>query len=201
MTTATMTGKRQYRMGVRAQRSEATAQRIRMAALERFLSRSYDEVTLGEIAAAAGVTVPTLIAHFGRKEDLFAAALEDWGGRMVEFREEAPAGDHAGAIRNLIEHYEAAGDRILHLLAEEARFPAVRAITDEGRRFHRTWIERVFGDSLVRRRGAAREQLIVQLVVATDLLSWKLMRLDMGLSRRQVEAAILGTVTVLTGDC
>ena len=188
-------------MGVRARRSEVTAQRIRAAALDRFLSRSYNEVTLGEIAAAAEVTVPTLIAHFGRKEDLFVAALEDWGGHMVEFREEAPAGDHAGAIRNLIEHYEAAGDRILHLLAEEARFPAVRAITDEGRRFHRTWIERVFGDSLVRRRGAAREQLIVQLVVATDLLSWKLMRLDMGLSRRQVEAAILGTVTVLTGDC
>jgi len=193
--------KRRYRMGVRARRSEVTAQRIRAAALDRFLSRSYNEVTLGEIAAAAEVTVPTLIAHFGRKEDLFVAALEDWGGHMVEFREEAPAGDHAGAIRNLIEHYEAAGDRILHLLAEEARFPAVRAITDEGRRFHRTWIERVFGDSLVRRRGAAREQLIVQLVVATDLLSWKLMRLDMGLSRRQVEAAILGTVTVLTGDC
>jgi AcrR family transcriptional regulator len=193
--------KRQYRMGVRAQRSEATAQRIRAAALDRFLSCSYDEVTLGEIAAAAEVTVPTLIAHFGRKEDLFAAALEDWGGHMIELREEAPAGDHAGAIRNLIEHYDAAGDRILHLLAEEDRFPAVRAITDEGRRFHRRWVERVFGDSLGVLRGAARERLVVQLVVATDLLGWRLMRLDMGLSRRQTEAAILGTVTALTGDC
>jgi|SRR6188472_547137 len=199
MTTATMTGKRQYRMGVRAQRSEATAQRIRMAALERFLSRSYDEVTLGEIAAAAGVTVPTLIAHFGRKEDLFAAALEDWGGRMIEFREEAPAGDHAGAIRNLIEHYDAAGDRILHLLAEEDRFPSVRAITDEGRKFHRNWVERVFEPSLCALRGARREQLVVQLIAASDLSLYKVVRIDMGLSRGKTEAVIVGMVDALIG--
>lgn len=186
-------------MGVRAQRSEATAQRIRAAALERFLSRSYDEVTLAEIAAAAEVTVPTLIAHFGRKEDLFAAALEDWGGRMIEFREEAPAGDHAGAIRNLIEHYDAAGDRILHLLAEEDRFPNVRAITDEGRKFHREWVERVFEPSLSALDGACRERLVVQLAACTDLSLYKVVRIDMGLSRGKTEAAIVGMVDALTG--
>ncbi|HXS33392.1 MAG TPA: TetR/AcrR family transcriptional regulator [Solirubrobacterales bacterium] len=170
-----------------------------MAALERFLSRSYDEVTLGEIAAAAGVTVPTLIAHFGRKEDLFAAALEDWGGRMIEFREEAPAGDHAGAIRNLIEHYDAAGDRILHLLAEEDRFPSVRAITDEGRKFHRNWVERVFEPSLCALRGARREQLVVQLIAASDLSLYKVVRIDMGLSRGKTEAVIVGMVDALIG--
>src|SRR5882724_3925414 len=190
----TTTGKRQYRMGVRAQRSEETAERIRNVALERFLSRSYDEVTLGEVAAAAGVTVPTLIAHFGRKEDLFTTVLEDWGGRMIEFRDEAPAGDHAGAIRNLLEHYDASGDRILHLLAEEDRFPAVRAMTDEGRKFHREWVERVFEPSLSGLRGAGRERLVVQLIVPTDLIAWKLMRLDMKLSRSQTEAAIAGMV-------
>jgi len=199
MMTATATGKRQYRMGVRAQRSEATARRIREVALERFLSRAYDDVTLDEIAAAANVTVPTLIAHFGRKEGLFVAAVEDWGGRMVEFREEAPAGDHAGAIRNLLEHYDASGDRLLHLLAEEDRFPTVRAMTDEGRKFHREWVERVFEPSLRGLRGAGRERLVVQLIVATDLLSWKLMRLDMKLSRRQTEAAMAGMIAALAG--
>ena len=74
MTETAATEKRQYRMNVRARRSEATAKRIRGVALERFLSRPYEEVTLAEVAKAAGVTVPTLIAHFGRKEELFAAA-------------------------------------------------------------------------------------------------------------------------------
>jgi AcrR family transcriptional regulator len=199
MTETTATGKRQYRMDVRARRSEETAQRIREVALERFLSRSYDEVTLAEVAEAAGVTVPTLIAHFGRKEDLFAAVLEDWGSHMVESRDEAPVGNHAGAIRNLLDHYDSEGNRILHLLAEEDRFPAVRAMTDEGRKFHREWVERIFEPSLRSLQDARREQLVVQLIVATDLLTWKLMRLDMKLSRRRTEAAIVQMVDSLTG--
>ncbi len=187
-------------MDVRARRSKETAQRIREVALEHFLSQSYDEVTLAEVAEAARVTVPTLIAHFGRKEDLFAAVLEDWGGRMVELRDEAPVGDHTGAIHNLLEHYDTEGNRILHLLAEEDRFPAVRAMTDEGRKFHREWVERIFEPSLKSLRGAPREQLVIQLIVATDLLSWKLMRLDMKLSRRRAEGAIVQMVDALTGD-
>jgi AcrR family transcriptional regulator len=194
------TGKRQYRMNARARRSEATAERIREVALEQFLSRSYDDVTLAEIAAEAKVTVPTLISHFGRKEDLFVAALTDWGGRMIELREEAPVGDHAGAIRNLLDHYEAAGDRLLHLLAEEDRFPAVRAATDAGRRFHRQWVEQIFEPDLRPLQGANRERLVVQLAVITDLVPCRrLMRRDMGLSRAQTEAAILGMVDALTG--
>lgn len=199
MTEAAATRKRQYRMDARAQRSEATARRIREAALEQFLSRAFDDVTLGEVAAAAEVTVPTVIAHFGRKEDLFAAALGDWGGRMIEFRQEAPAGDHAGAIRNLIEHYDAAGDGILHLLAEEDRFASVRAITDEGRRFHREWVERVFEPALSSLDRARREQLVVQLAACTDLCLYKVVRIDMGLSRGKTEAAIVGMVDALTG--
>jgi AcrR family transcriptional regulator len=196
---ATATGKRPYRMNVRARRQEETAERIREMALERFLTRPYDDVTLTEIAEAAGVTVTTLLAHFGRKEDLFAAAIEDWGTRMVESRDEATTGDHADVVRTLLDQYEADGDFILHLLAEEDRFPTVRAMTDGGRKYHREWVERVFEPSLRPLRGARREQLVVQLLVATDLLAWKVMRLDLKLSRRKTEAAIVKTVDALTG--
>jgi len=199
MAKAVVTGKRQYRMNVRARRSEETAERIRGVALKRFLSRPYDDVTLAEVAETAGVTVPTLIAHFGRKEDLFVAACEEWGYRMIELRDEAPVGDHVGAMGNLLEHYETEGEFILHLLAEEDRFPAVRVMTDRGRRHHREWVERVFEPSLRPLRGARREQLVVQLIVATDLLAWKLMRRDMKLSRSGTEAAIAQMVDALTG--
>lgn len=198
MTKATVTKKRQYRMDARARRSEATAERIRAAALERFLSRPYDDVTLAEIAVGAAVTVPTLIAHFGRKEDLFVAACEAWGYGMIEVRDGAPVGDHVGAIRNLFDQYEAAGDLILHLLAEEDRFPAVRAITDGGRKYHRLWVERVFEASLSPLRGADREGLLVPLIAAADVYTWKQLRRDMKLPRRQAEAAILRMVDALT---
>jgi AcrR family transcriptional regulator len=187
-------------MGARARRSEETAERIQGVALEKFLSGPYEDVTLAEIAAGAGVTVPTLIAHFGRKEDLFVASCEVWGYRMIESRDEAPVGDNAGAIRNLFDHYEEAGGFILHLLAEEDRFPAVREITDGGRKYHRLWVERVFEPSLGPLRGAAREQLLVPLIAAADVYTWKQLRRDMKLPRRQAEAAILRIVDALTAD-
>ena len=74
----------------------------------------------------------------------------------------------------------------------------MRAITDIGRKYHRQWVERVFEPNLESLRGARREQLVVQLVVATDVLSWKLMRLDMKLSRSQTEASIVATIDALT---
>lgn len=194
------TEKRRYRMTVRARRAEATADRVKRAALELFREQPYDEVTLARIAEKAGVTVPTVIAHFGRKEDLFAAMCEAEMARIVEQRSEAPVGDHTGAVRNLLDHYEADGTQILHSLAEEDRVPAIRAATDMGRRYHREWVERVFEPSLGSLRGARREQLVVQLVVATDLLTWKLMRLDMKLSRRKTEAAIVQMLDALTGS-
>src|SRR5258708_35832178 len=117
MMEATTEGRRRYRMDVRARRSEATAERIRGAALELFQTRFFGEVTLAGIAGAAGVTVPTLLAHFGRKEDLFVAACEPWGNRVMQLRDEAPVGDHAGAVRNLLESYDADGERVLHRLA------------------------------------------------------------------------------------
>ena len=199
MTTAAK-GKRQYRMGVRAQRSEATAVRILSAALERFLTQPYDAVTMAGVAEAAAVTVPTLMAHFGRKDELFVAAGQHRFEQITGSRDEAPAGDHEKAVRNLLDSYESDGDGVLHLLAEENRFPAVRAMTDKGRAYHHSWVERVFAPSLEPLEGAAREMLVVQLIVATDLFAWKLMRRDMKLSRRQAEAAILKMVNALTGD-
>lgn len=199
MTEAETKSKRPYRMSVRAERSEATAARIRDEALKQFLTRSYDEVTLAGVAEAAAVTVPTLVAHFGRKEELFVAACRDRFDQITGSRDEAPAGELTAAVRNLIDSYEADGDGVLHLLAEEDRFPAVRKMTDAGRRYHREWVERVFATSLDALDGAARELLLVQLIVATDLVAWKLMRREMKLSREKTETAISQALLSLTG--
>ena len=132
--------------------------RIRSAALELFLRQSYDPVTLAGVAAATGVTVPTLMAHFGRKDELFVAACQERFEQITGSRDEAPAGDPAAAIRNLLDSYEADGDGVLHLLAEEDRFPAVRAMTDKGRAYHRSWVERVFAPSLEPLRSAEADR-------------------------------------------
>lgn len=51
-------------------RAELTRQRIAACALELFLKRGFDDVTVNEIAAAAGVSHMTVFRHFSTKEDL-----------------------------------------------------------------------------------------------------------------------------------
>ncbi|WP_158550727.1 TetR/AcrR family transcriptional regulator [Geodermatophilus sp. TF02-6] len=60
----------------RARRRAQTRRRIYRAALQLFEERGYEKVTTGEIAAAAGVSVPTFYDHFPGKEHLVMALPE-----------------------------------------------------------------------------------------------------------------------------
>ena len=64
---------RTYRMDTRRAAAEATRERILSTAVDAFLTRWYDEVTLQDVARAAGVSGQTVINHFGGKEPLSAA--------------------------------------------------------------------------------------------------------------------------------
>ena len=68
-----------------------------------------------------------------------------------------------------------------------------------GRRWHRRWVERTFAPMLDGMPRAARERRLVALVVATDLLVWKLLRREMGLGRRAAEQIVTDMVTESTG--
>src|SRR4029079_4754424 len=63
-------------------------------------------------------------------------------------------------------------------------------LLDLGRRGHRTWVRWAFSPQLGRRRGAKRTQLEDLLVVATDVYTWKLLRIDRRLSERATRAAM-----------
>jgi AcrR family transcriptional regulator len=65
------TGKRPYRMGVRAEQVAATREHMLATAMQLFSTRLYDEVSLDDVAAGAGTTVQTVIRHFGSKDSLF----------------------------------------------------------------------------------------------------------------------------------
>jgi AcrR family transcriptional regulator len=190
---------RQYRMGARAEATAATGERIIAAATELFLTRQYEEVALGDVARLAGVTVQTLIRRFGSKEGLVAAAAEVGSGKVREQRNEAPIGDVAGAVRNLFEHYEQWGDRVLLMLSQEGRVEPLRRITDAGRALHREWVERTFSPWL-RDRGKRSQQRLAQLVAVTDVYVWKLFRRDQGLSREAAERALRDLVDLITGE-
>lgn len=54
-----------------------TRARIADVASELFLKRGFDDVTIAEVAAAAGVSKVTVFSHFVRKEDLLLDRLPD----------------------------------------------------------------------------------------------------------------------------
>jgi AcrR family transcriptional regulator len=183
--------RRPYRMVARAESAAATGERILDAALELFWELPGERVSLDEVARRAGVTVQTVIRRFGGREGLFATAAAREAERVRRQRDEAPAGDAAGAVRVLVDHYEAMGDRVLRLLAEEERVPALREIADQGRAYHRDWCARVFAAALEGREGVELRRRLAQLVAVCDVYVWKLLRRDAGLSRRQTELALV----------
>jgi AcrR family transcriptional regulator len=189
--------RRGYRMVARAEATAATSERIIDSTERLFFESASDRFSLEDVAAGAGTTVQTVLRHFESKDRLlravFARALE----RVREQRMAAPVGDLAGAVRNVVEHYEDRGDVVIRWLAEEDRNPFLHEVTDRGREFHREWVARTFAPQLERVPGALRGRRLAQLVAVTDVYVWKLLRRDMQLGRRQTEAAIVELIEAL----
>ena len=192
--------KRPYRMGARAEAAAETGRRILEAVIELHMERFFDQVSLEDIAERAGVTVQTVIRRFGNKERLIEAATEEVTRRVERQRDQAPVGDVRGAVENLVDHYEEWGDSVLRLLAQEERVPAFRSVTDAGRALHYEWVERTFAPILVDRTGKARRRLLAELIAICDVYFWKLLRRDLGLSRKQTELALREMILALKGE-
>lgn len=182
---------RPYRMVARARGVERTRERIIDAFLAAFWANPGEPTSLDDIAAAAGVSVQTLIRHFGGREGLTAAASAREGARVAAARSTSVAGDPRAAVRQLVDHYEAMGDQVLRMLADEARSPSLAEVAEQGRDFHRRWCATVFADALRGLDRTTRTRRLAQLVAVTDVGTWKVLRRDSRLSRRQTETALL----------
>jgi AcrR family transcriptional regulator len=184
-----MNTKRSYTMTTRAKSAEDTRRRILHAAFELQTRRLTSEIGLDAVAEQAGVSVQTVLRHFGNRAGLFDAAVGYANEKVTEERR-APVGDVPAAIRILVDHYELRGDMALIMLAQETTYDHLRTLSEAGKETHRRWIEDVFAPQLAGLRPAAHEELTDLLVVATDVYTWKLMRRDRGLSRAQTEHRI-----------
>jgi AcrR family transcriptional regulator len=182
--------RRPYRMNVRAERAADTRARILAAAESLFMERWLDEMSLRDVAARAGVALQTVVRHFGTRDALMHAMSQGVQERAEQQRFTAPAGDVAGAVATLVALMEEAGPRVLRALAQEDRIVGLRTAMDHGRATHRRWVETVFGP-LLPTSSAIRSRRLAQLVAITDIYTWKLLRLDQGLSRAGTELALV----------
>ncbi|SDL09478.1 TetR family transcriptional regulator [Streptomyces indicus] len=75
--------------GLRARKKQQTFDTLSETAIALFLERGFDQVPVAEVAAAAGVSKPTLFRYFPAKEDLVLhrfADHEDEAARVVTGR-------------------------------------------------------------------------------------------------------------------
>ena len=186
-------------MQARAQAIEATTRRMLEQAFELFTEKPYEDVSLDELAHRSGVTKRTVLRRFGAKEHLFAAAMDLASSEIRRHRLEAPVGDVAGAVHNVIDGYERWGANHLRLISQEDRIPVVREMVERGRRGHRQWVQRTFAPLLGGLGNAARRRRVTGLVAITDVYTWKLLRLDFGLSRAETERTLTELIVALKG--
>ena len=183
----TVNSERSYSMATRSVAVEETKNRILGATLALASEKLTVEIVLADVAARAGVTVQTILRHFGSRDGLFDAAVA-YGGREVVEEREAPIGDAPEAIRVIMDHYELRGDWVIALLGQEASDARIRGITEPGKQLHRDWVERVFAPQLAAYPAPDRAGVADLLAVATDVYTWKLLRRDRGLSRSDTES-------------
>jgi AcrR family transcriptional regulator len=115
----------------RADEGVDTRAALLRSALALFASRGFAGVTVGEIAAAAEVTVPVIYQRFGSKAELFIAVAEDAYDRGLRHLESAISG---------VASFDAAIDTVLDAIAslnklDRDTIAMVLIVPDEARRY------------------------------------------------------------------
>src|SRR6476620_6996222 len=126
-----------------------TRERILDAAQELFTPAWFDEVTMADIARAAGVSQQTVVNHFGSKAELFLVGLHERYVPGVEaLRASATPGDVDSIVDVVLRDYEVSGDGTIRNLALAGRMAELAPVIEGGRQFHAAWVARVCGPLL-----------------------------------------------------
>jgi AcrR family transcriptional regulator len=182
-------------MGARGEAVVATRNRILEAGRSLGLDDLVLDPTLEQVADRAGVSVQTVLRHFGTRGALLDAVAEH-ARHLVETERRPASTGPAAAVEAVLEHYERLGDFSLAMLAREGADDKAAAVTRAGKALHRRWVEQSFAVALPP-EPAAREALVDLLVVATDVYAWKLLRRDRGLALPVVRERMLAMVHAL----
>ena len=188
--------RRPYHQVARAAAADELRERILAAFRQAFLTGWLDDITLDAVALMAKTTRRTVIRLFGGKEGLLKA-VHDRMTAEIAVRRIVIQGNPGEAVRVLVSDYEAIGDHVIRMLFQEARWPVLSELLNFGRQWHRDWVTATFGPLIQTTDPAARTRRIDQLIAATDLYTWKLLRRDFERSVEQTEAIMAGTIREL----
>jgi AcrR family transcriptional regulator len=179
----------------RAQSQERTREALQEVAVQEFYAGRWEKTSLEALAASAGVTKQTLLRHFGSKAGLLLRAIVDNAAKGLNQRRSVPQGDVAGAVENLLEHYEEWGARSLRIGAWlEGGNPVLAKISQAARQVHYDWVEYAFAPQLERLQGQERLRRRAALIALCDVHTWWLLSHDLGFERAQVRATLVTAI-------
>ena len=187
---------RGYVKVARAEAEQQTRAALLDAADEAFLSGPWEHASLEAIARAAGVTKQTLLRQFGSKDRLLEQVLLRAVDEVEKQRMSVPTTDVAGAVDNLLEHYEIRGGRAMR----SSNLDMDGSLADLGRRarqFHYDWVELAFGAWLTAVGPSERRRVRAALIAVCDVQAWWLLTHDLELSRAEVRATLILTINRL----
>ncbi len=191
---------RPYKQVTRAQAQQRTHEALLAAALDEFTGDRWQKTSLEALSERAGVTKQTLLRHFGSKDGLLMQALTRGAKEIFDQRWSAPRGDIAGAVENLLDHYETWGERSLRIGAWLNGSPTLAKLSQGARQLHYDWVEYAFGPWLEQLHGSAREQRRAALIALCDVHTWWLLSNDLALPRPAVHATLSDAIERLLGE-
>ena len=167
---------RKYSMTTRSKQAAETKDNIIATTEQLLINKSLKEINLKTIAEEAGTSVQTLLRHFENREGCLNAVASVVAERVEIQRGKTDYKNIESAISDLVDHYETEGTLVLNLLAQEKSGDIIASqFTRDGRAFHKNWVEKCFGKYLSKKK----KETIDELIVATDIYTWKILRLDL----------------------
>jgi len=174
-------------MRARATSALATRDRIIAAAVELFMQRPYDEVSLQVVADRAGVSLPTVMRKFRSKDALLLACADAAGAQERDARVVVP-GDVRDIARVLGARYEHIIPEWRRIQAVEDRFPAVARSVTVVRQQHLSWLETAFAPLLPPTNDRRlHNRRLAMLFGITEIYLWWTWRTHLHLSAKQAE--------------
>lgn len=213
-------GRRPYRSQSRAAQARRTRERIVAAAGEQFAREGYAATTMRSIAAAAGVSTPTVELAFGTKAQLLKAAVDvaiagdhepvpmlarDWAARA---RAETSAAEFLAVVGRtlrpimtrsagvVLAAYEAAGSAT----ADEALRAVTRRLGDQ-RAGTAGWIVDGLRDRAALRAGLTRERAVDELWLLMDPAVYDRLTRHRGWTPAAYERWLVDTALRLLLEC
>jgi AcrR family transcriptional regulator len=180
---------RKYNAHVQSEVKTLTRQRILDAARDLFLEKWIDELTLQDVAGYAGVTVQTVIRHFGTREQLLRTAVEEIDLGARDHRRLQTDGSLSGIVAALVDYYETYHAWVLRSLAQESRIPELSISLTKGRQQHCDWLLTCFALYLNALSEPQRKALADQLYTLCEIYVWRVYRLDLNQPRSVLEIA------------